>query len=603
MLSGRIMNIFDWLDYLWVQLRRRRVIHAAGVYAIVSWLIVFMIARVYRQLLLPDETIRLLLALTFMAFPMVLVLAWFSGTSRAGQRRTGSPRVGSGPVSGTGPAAAGSGALPPFALLLVGLIIGGTGYATLSRQLVPPRPGGPADPGSVAVLPFDNLGNDPETEYFSDGMTDEVIAQLTRVPGIKVISRTSVMRYKGSTEEPRRIGEELAVAALVEGGVQRFGDRLRVSAHLLEAHTGRQLWAETYDRELSDVFDIQTDLARRIASSLGRALGGGAAPMDDPLASAAPPTADLEAYELYLRGRYQWNRRSEEGLSRAVELLERATARDPEFALAHAGLADVWGVLPYHTGAASLEASERAREHAERALALDPSLGAAHAALGFALMSQWRWPDAEEAFQVALALSPGYATAHQWHGLLLLALARMDDAQAATRRAHALDPLSLIINHQLGLVLYQAGHPEEALTYFERTRELEPRHALAYLHASWALDDLERMDELVETLELWSASLARPPFEPGALGSAFAEGGRSAAFAFLADLPEGTALSPTDRARWLAEIGRIDQAFEQLEVAFRQRDVWLSFLVSWPFPEEMRSDPRFGALAERMGLS
>jgi TolB-like protein len=330
------------------------------------------------------------------------------------------------------------------------------------------------------------------------GMTEEVIARLARIPDLKVISRTSVMRYRDTDLTPAEIGRELGVASLLEGSVQREGDRLRISARLVDTRTTRTRWAESYDRALDDVFAIQTDLADRIAASLGLALAG-----VDPRSVAAqkPPTADLEAYELYLRGRFFWNQRSPAGLARAIELFQGAVARDGTFYLAHAGLADAWVVMPYHTDAPALESLERALAAADRALSLAPDLGEAHAARAFALTGRWEWDAAETEFRRALELSPGYATGHQWHAVLLVARGRPGEALNAIRRAFALDPLSRIINYELALILLLGGATEEALARFDATLELDPGFAPAHLHRGWALEDLGRHDDMVEAVE------------------------------------------------------------------------------------------------------
>jgi TolB-like protein len=589
-------DIFDRLESFWGELVRRRVVHVAGVYAIVSWIVVYMVATTYEKLFLPDAVFLTLVALTFLGFPVLLVLAWYFRLGRGGVRfrRAGAP----GDEAHLGSRASGN-AVGAF-LLVFGLALAVGSYLAVADGLIPAARAIPvAGEGSVAVLPFENLSGEEGNRYFSDGMTEEVIARLARVPDLKVISRTSAMRYRDSELDPGEIGRELGVASLLEGSVQRVGDRVRISARLVDTRTTRTLWAESYDRALGDIFAIQTDLAERIAGSLAPALSG-----EDPRPVAAPdpPTADLEAYELYLRGRFFWNQRSPEGLARAIELFEDAVAMDAGFHMAHAGLADAWVVLPYHTGAPALESLDRALEAAERALALEPDLGEAHAARAFALTGRWEWEAAEAEFRRALELSPGYATGHQWYAVLLIARGRTDEALAAIRRAFALDPLSRVISYELGLILLAAGEPDEALTRFDRTLELDPAFPQVHLHRGWVLEESGRHAEMVDALERWSSLLPQSPFEPGALRQAFLENGPDGAFQFLADLPATVPVSALDRARWAVRLDRFDEAFAWLERGLQSRDAWFTFLrVSrWTLPLE--EDPRFDHLLTTMNL-
>ena len=587
-------GLFDRLEAFWRELVRRRVIHVAGVYALLSWVGVYMVATTYEILLLPSAVLRFLLAATFLGFPLMLVLAWYLRLGRGGVRirRSGTDGPGRGTGVGNG---AGAG------LLVFGLLLAGGSYLVMADRLAPPKGAAlEVEEGSVAVLPFEPLGAEDDDRYFSDGMTDEVIARLARIPDLKVISRTSTMRYRDTDKGPREIGRELGVATLLESSLRREADRIRISARLLDARTERTLWAETFDRELEDVLALQSELAERIAESLGRAMGGVEA-----LASAehTPAVGDVAAYELYLRGRFFWNRRDPEGLDRAVALLEDAVAMDPGFARAHAALADAFVVLPYHTDAATVASHERAREAAERALDLEPTLGEAHAALAFVHTTLWEWARAEEEFLRALELAPGYATGHQWYAAFLVAEGRIPEGLAAIRHARSMDPLSLMINDELGLILYVAGEMEAALEQFESTAELEPGFPPVHLHRAWVLENVERYDGMVEALETWNGLLPVPAFPPGSLRRAYEAGEEETAFMFLAELPDDAPVSPIDRARWNTWLGRTNEAFRWLERAFEVRDPWLTYIRAWPFTQPLRNDPRFSELLQRMNLA
>lgn len=589
-------GIFDRLEIFWGELVRRRVVHVAGVYAIVSWIIVYMVATTYESLFLPDTVLLALVALTFLGFPIVLVAAWYFRLGRGGVRfrRAGAADDGAYRASRSGGNTAGA------TLLLFGILLSGGSYLAVMDRLVPDeRRPVRIEEGSVAVLPFANLSPQAENRYFSDGMTEEVIARLARVPDLKVISRTSAMRYRDTDLAASEIGRELGVASLLEGSVQREGNRLRVSARLVDTGTARTLWAESYDTGIEDIFAIQTELAERIAASLGLALTG---VEPSAVAAASPPPVDLEAYDLYLRGRFFWNQRSPEGLARAIELFEEAVARDGGFHMAHAGLADAWVVLPYHTDTPALEALDRAVQAADRALAIEPDLGEAHAARAFALTGRWEWEQAAAEFRRALALSPGYATGHQWHAVLLLAQGRTDEALSAIRRAFTLDPLSRVISYELGLILLVSGEPEEALDRLDRTLELDPNFAQVHLHRGWVLEDMGRHDEMVDALERWNTLQPEPAFESGALRQAFLERGDAGAFEFLAGLPADVPVSTLDRARWSLRLDRVDEAFEWLRQGLEARDAWFTFLPPSPWTLPIREDPRFHELLAAMNL-
>jgi TolB-like protein/Tfp pilus assembly protein PilF len=595
--SGGDPDLFDRLEIFWGELVRRRVVHVAGVYAIASWIAVYMVATTYEKLFLPDAVFLTLVALTFMGFPVVLVLAWYLRLGRGGVRfrRAGAGDDGAYAGSRTDGNAAGAG------LLVFGLLLAtGSFLAVADRLIVPDRPSVTLEEGSVAVLPFENLSGEEANRYFSDGMTEEIIARLARVPDLKVISRTSAMRFRDTDLGPGDIGLELGVASLLEGSVQREGDRLRISARLVDTRTSRTVWAESYDRAMEDIFAIQTDLADRIAASLGLALAG-----VDPGATTGPdlPTDDLVAYDLYLRGRFFWNQRSPEALARAIDLFEEAIARDGGFALAHAGLADAWVVLPYHTGGAARESLDRALKAADRALALGPGLGEAHAARAFALTGKWQWEASEAEFQRALGLSPGYATGHEWHAVLLMARGRTDAGLEAIRRAFALDPLSRVISYVYGLILLVSGEPSEALARFDRALELDPGFPLAHLHRGWVLEEMGRDQEMVESLERWSALFPEPPFPPGALRQAFLDAGTRGAFAFLADLPPDVPASALDRARWSLRLERVEEALDWLERGMEERDVWFIIVNVSPAIQSLRGEPRFRDLLQAMDLA
>jgi serine/threonine protein kinase/tetratricopeptide (TPR) repeat protein len=346
---------------------------------------------------------------------------------------------------------------------------------------------------SIAVLPFTNIGHDPENAFLADGIADEVISALGRLRTLQVAARTSSYAFRGKTDDLASIGTALKVAHVLEGSVQRGGARLRVKVALLRVADGQQLWQAQFDRLLDDVFAIQDEISASISAALETTLVSGSATAPAPgayapLARAAAPSTDVETYQLYLKGRFQWNRRTEEGLSEAVALFRAATERDPHFAPAFAGLADSYVVLGTYGARAPHEVMPLARDMARKALAIDPSLAEPHAALGMVAASyDHDWAAAEASFARAVTLAPAYATAYQWRAVALwVPLARFDDAMADIAQAQALDPLSLAISATAGIVLALAGRCDDAIARHSQTLALAPTFGMAHFFLAQA---------------------------------------------------------------------------------------------------------------------
>ncbi len=457
--------------------------------------------------------------------------------------------------------------------------------------------GSAAGRNSIAVLPFENFSGDSANEFFSEGITDDIIAHLSRLEGLKVISRTSVMRYQGQQKPLRQIGMELGVATILEGSVRRAAGRVRVVAQLIDARTDEHLWAETYDRDLRDIFAIQSDIADRIETALGSTLGAGRRPE-----VAKRPTEDLEAYDLYLKGRYFWNRRRESTLRQAIDYFQRAIARDSNFALAYAGIADAYVVLPIYSTVPVAEAHPLARRAAERALALDPSLGEAHAALGYAYLFAWEWAASERELRRAIELNPGYATGHQWYGLLLGATGRLEEATAEMQQALELDPLSLIINANLGDLFFWRRRLEDALAQVRRTLELDPDFPLAHDLLWWTYQQQHRYREMEAEIERWGALKGVTIPAGPVLQKALATGGAAGLYRALLTSPPHQRIEAIVRATWYLGVGDRDGAFRALEDGYARRDPYMLFVNEDPRLDTLHSDPRFAALLARMGL-
>ena len=354
----------------------------------------------------------------------------------------------------------------------------------------------PIPPKSIAVLPFDNLSRDPENAYFSDGIQDEILTRLAKVAELKVISRTSTERFKSAPGDLREIAQKLGVANILEGSVQKPSDQVRVNVQLIHAATDTHLWAETYDRKLTDVFAVESDIAKSVTEKLQAKLTDSA---EHVLASR--PTENPEAHQLYLKGRYFWNKRTTDNLKTAIGFFEQAVAKDPAYAVAYSGLADAHAVLPYYAATSPKDDAGKALAAAGKAVKLDDSLAEAHTSLANALVLNLQFSDAAPEFQRAIELNPNYATAHHWYGELLQNDGRIDEALAELRRAHELDPLSLVINSVLGSTLIVAGQDDAAIDQLQKTIAMDPNFDLAHWFLGQAYEDKGRVAEAIQEYE------------------------------------------------------------------------------------------------------
>jgi serine/threonine-protein kinase len=451
---------------------------------------------------------------------------------------------------------------------------------------------------SLAVLPLENLSRDPEQEYFADGMTEALISNLARIRALRVISRTSAMRYKGSGKSLPEIGRELNVDGIVEGSVLRSGDRVRITAQLVHASSDAHLWAQDYERDVRDVLSLQGEVARAIAKEIRVAVS----PQEQARLVKSRPV-DPEAHRLYLLGRYWWNKRSAEGFQKALQYFEQAIAKDPTFASAYAGLSDTYASLGYYV-LRPREAFPKARRAAAKALELDDTLAEAHASLGnIALDDSWNWVAAEKSFQRSIELAPGYASAHHWYSLLLSALGRLDEASAAIRRALELDPLSLIINHNVGLQLYYARRYDEAIDQYRKTLEMDSRFSVTKLMLMHAYTEKGMLREAIAQAEGISHSDA---VRKAALAYAYARAGdRPQALGLIKEVvaaSERSYVAPDSVAIAYVGLGEKDEAFAWLEKAYEERTSFPQYLKPSPFFDPLRTDPRFAALLRRVGF-
>ncbi len=460
----------------------------------------------------------------------------------------------------------------------------------------------PAARMMLLVLPFENLSGDPEQEYFSEGLTDEMITQLAQVNSgrLGVIERGSATQYKRSQKTPDQISRELGVDYILEGSVRRANGRVRINAQLLRSRDHTPLWAESYERNAADVLTIQREVAGRIAQALELELL--------PASPATRTPVNSEAHEAYLKGRYYWNKRTVDGVKKGIEYFQQAMQKDPKYAPAYVGLADSYLVLSSWMRIPSKEAAAKAREAATRAIEIDDRLADAHASLGgIASEFDWDWTHAEKEFRRAIELNPGYATTHQWYAELLSQLGRHDEAIAEIRKARELDPLSLMINSVVGYILYDARRYDEAIEACKKTLEMDPTFMPAHLYLSWIYEQKGmHAEEIAEEVKTMTMAGAKWNEAVKGLQRSFAAGGIQGARRWrLTNYLSRTKtayVSPYRGAILYTELGYRDKAFEQLEKAYKERDAGITRVLIDPCLDPLRSDRRYRTFLQRLNL-
>ena len=478
-------------------------------------------------------------------------------------------------------------------LLSLSLLVSAVAVLLAVGRNIPSPTGDPPTVRSIAVLPLRNLSSDAEQEYFSEGLTDELIARLAAVEGLRVISRTSSIRYKDSRKPLPVIAKELNVDAVLEGSVLRAEGKVRITAQLVDGATDRHVWARSYERDHRDILDLQNDVARDIAESVRIKVGPAVRP-----ARARP--LNPEAHQAYLLARYRWYTRLDYELLRAIGDFQRAISLDPGYALAHAGLADVYLVLPFLTATTQEEAYPKAKQAAEQALALDPSLAEAHNSGAYVKMYlNWDFAAAEQGFRRAIELKPGYATAHQWYSELLAFLGRHAEAIAEIRKALELDPLSAVMHHQAGQTYQQARQYDQAIVEYRNAIALLPGFAAPNMFMSLAFRRSDRLTQAAEAMkaaypdeEQWTSELATAAR-------------RADGHAYLRKEQEIAGRLPRPAyyfGLYEAALGNDAEAFRWLDEAYRRRDECILYLKVDPEWDRLRSVPRFRALVQKVGL-
>jgi TolB-like protein/Tfp pilus assembly protein PilF len=494
----------------------------------------------------------------------------------------------------------GEAALPPrivnrwwYAWIAIGacLLFALTLWIARSR---PFRPAIVARPiSSIAVLPLANLSGDPADEYLADGFTDELIGYLAKIPELRVISRTSAMQYKGAHKTLPQIAKELGVDAVVEGSVTRSGQQVRITAQLIDATQDRHLWSEDYHRPIGDMFSVESDVARAIAAHVKLALSS-----RQESRLLAQPQVSAEARDAYLKGRYYWNKRTEEGLRKSIDYFQEAVAKEPEYAQAWAGLADSWLLLGESWLRPNAEAFSESQKAVDRALALDDALGEAHASRAALASNRGQWEQADVEFRRAVELSPGYATAHQWYAEGLAAHGRSSEALAEIRRASELDPLSLPVNVQVGYVLFLARRYDEAIAQLRTAIDMDPSFWLAHADLGHVYEQKgmyeEAIGELGKAVDLTHGSEAQKLW----LAKVWALAGRRAEARRVRDSLEPACeqgrVSPTSMALLDLALGDRDRAWARLHAACVSHS--LGTISPTPLFDPLRADSKIAAM-------
>ena len=591
------------------ELKERKVYRVALGYAVVAWLVIQISATIMPAYHAPEWILPIFITTVALGFPVALVLAWAFEVKGGVIEKTPEP---AGTLSIANKRRV-------WLLAAVGLIISTLavgGYwiwhpwrnASVAKSMTSSTASESstvATPAilekSVAVLPFDNLSRDPDNAYFTEGIQDEILTRLAKIADLKVISRTSTQHFKSSPDNLPQIAKQLGVANILEGSVQKVAGQVRVNVQLIKAETDAHLWAETYDRQLTDIFRIESEIAKTIADTLQAKLTG-----SEKRAIAAQPTENSEAHEFYLKGRYFWNKRTANDLKTAITYFQKAIDKDPNYALAYAGLADSYALLPDFGAESPQESFPPARIAAKKALALDDTLAEAHTSFAQVLYSyDLDFDGSTREFRRAIELNPNYATAHHWLGAgPLMNMGRFDEAIAEIKRAIELDPLSLINNSDLGITYYMAHRYDEAIEQQRKTLEMDPGWYYAHWNLGQALEVKGALDAAIEEYQK-ARVLNDDPGVPALLGHAYASSGKKTeALKILGQLKEVSKqryVSAYSFAIVYLGLGDKEEALRWLQKSYQDRaGTDIGSIKIDPFLDPLRGDPRFEALAAKV---
>jgi TolB-like protein/Tfp pilus assembly protein PilF len=580
---------------LFLELKRRNVYKVGVAYIVAGWALSQGIAQVFPVFDVPNWVVRSLVLLIIVGLPVALVLAWMFEITPQGIKRTETADAMRGATERTK-----HGWIYVVViggLLSIGLFFLGRYTAQTPRQSE--EASGVIPEKSIAVLPFDNLSGDPDNAYFTEGVQDEILTRLAKVADLKVIARTSTQKFRSAPENLAEIAKQLGVRNILEGSVQKANDQVRVNVQLINALTYAHLWADTYDRRSTDIFAVESEIAKNVADALQAKLTG-----SEKSSIAKAPTADPEAYELYLKGRFFWNKRSGADLRKAIEYFNQAIAKDPNYALAYAGLADSYLLLPNYGSASTQESVPPARAALKKALELDDSLAEAHASSGLLDTFECRLDRAISDFERAIQLKPNYATAHHWLMFGRLSLGHLDQAIEEGKRALKLDPLSPIINADFAWTYFCARRFDKAERQARKTLEIDPQFFLAHYYLGQVLQFKGQLSEAIAEFQK-AVDLNGDPDSLGMLGQAYARNGqKEEAQKILLRLNEEAKsryVAPYATALVYLGLGEKERALDDLERAYQRGDTNYLFVIRVdPMLDDLRGHPRFDALVQKI---
>jgi adenylate cyclase len=578
------------LRNFFAELKRRNVYKVAIAYAVVAWLLMQIATQVFPFLEIPNWAIRLVIMLIVIGFPIALVIAWAFELTPEGLKRT--------EFADELPKKSARNRAWIYVVIVAGAI--SVSLFFFGRYTATSKQGGltEAPAKSIAVLPFENLSGNPENAYFTDGIQEEILMRLAKIADLKVVSRTSTVRYKRSSDNLREVAKQLGVANVLEGSVQRMADRVHVNVQLIKAASDAHLWAEAYDRKLTDIFAVESEIAKTIADTLQAKLTG-----SERNAIVAQPTENTEAHQLYLKGRYLWNRRTGENLKKALAYFEQAAEKDPHYALAYAGMADSCILIPFYSAGTPQEYLPRARAAAQKAVELDDTLAEAHTSLAYVFYVDFENAKSMKEFERAIFLNPNYALAHHWYGgNLLLALGRFDQAIVEEKRALELDPVSPIISVTLGAAYKNARRYDEAISQLRDTVGMHPEFYWAHRFLGLALELKGATGEAIAEYHK-AFELNDDPVVLALLAHAEVSiGKQDEARQILGELTEEVKTRYVPAYAFAVihlALGEKDQALDWLEKAARDHDgLYSTFFKVDPYLDPLRGDPRFEKIIE-----
>ena len=597
------MSFFD-------ELKRRNVLRVAAAYVVAAWLVIQVVETIFPAFGFGDAAIRIVVIVLTIGLAPIVILAWaFELTpeglmldkdvdrSRSITTRTGKKldRI----IMAVLALALGYFAFDKFVLSESReASIAETAHQEGRTEALVESYGDK----SIAVLSFADMSPEGDQEYFSDGIAEELLNRLTKVPDLRVISRSSSFSFKGQNLEIPEIARRLKVAHILEGSVRKSGNRVRITAQLIEARSDTHLWSETYDRQLEDVFTIESEVAQKVVAALQIQL------LDDEIEQLAKqPTANVAAYQLYLKGRYFWNKRTEENIEKALNYFQRAAELDPGFALAYTGIGDVWIFRGWYSVLLPKETFPKAKAAVVQALAFDETLAEAHTSRAHIYLEfDYDWGAAESEYLRAIELNPRYPIAHHWYGGYLSAMGRHDEALRQAYEARELSPLSLIINTWVGLRFYFAGRYEMAIEEYQKALELDPEFAPAHWHLGWAFEQTDQHAAAIASAKR-AIAISGNPIYLASLGHSYAKAGDDEKARQILGQLKQVSLTQHVSAYHIAVIhaalGDTDESFEWLERAYVERSPWIGYMMVDPRLDPLRSHPGFDSLLRQAGLN